>query len=410
VALLSADEGLARALELNGCALLVDPGSAGELAAFAPQVVVALDGFASQGAEGFRLLASAAPAAELVFSFANAGASSALLPALLGAPTAAGLSEREVRGWLTAAGWAVASREVVLTPHAPSGLAPDTEASLRALFEQLNPDAAADRLLLVARRGAAAPAVERVPGLVSVVVSGGPEALLAGTLGSLGAQRLRPLELVVSQPPGAETEADAAIGLRRLAGLTVTRVTGGAGAAAGANAGLAAARGRYVAFAEAGDRFDPGHLQGLFDALASGTGAWALAAPRRQPFRLARSLEAGAVGRAGWLVDRARLGAFALTFPEHTPWFEHVLFTRLALLFGPALVEGNPTTGPRRAPRGALVALLRGRPLRTLASLESLLEPPDLAALAEARLEALRPGAGRALAGLLALLKARGRP
>jgi hypothetical protein len=110
-------------------------------------------------------------------------------------------------------------------------------------------------------------------------------------------------------------------------------------------------------------------------------------------------------------VDRARLGAFALTFPEHTQVFEEVLFTRLALLFAPALVEESRTAGPRRAAGGdprALLEQLRGRPLRALATLESLLEPIDLAALVEARLEGLRPGAGRVLARALRLLGTRG--
>jgi len=40
--------------------------------AFHPDVVVAFDGFAAEGAEGFRKLAQAAPGADLVFSFANA--------------------------------------------------------------------------------------------------------------------------------------------------------------------------------------------------------------------------------------------------------------------------------------------------------------------------------------------------
>ena len=57
VALLAADPGLSQALEQNGCTLLVDPDSLEAVTAFHPDVVVAFDGFAAEGAEGFRKLA-----------------------------------------------------------------------------------------------------------------------------------------------------------------------------------------------------------------------------------------------------------------------------------------------------------------------------------------------------------------
>lgn len=91
VALLSSDPQLVSALEQNQCRVLVDPGSSAELAAFAPEVVIAFDGFASQRGDSFAMLATAAPTAELVFSFANAASATALLRALLGLGVTAGL-------------------------------------------------------------------------------------------------------------------------------------------------------------------------------------------------------------------------------------------------------------------------------------------------------------------------------
>ena len=161
VALLAADDSLKRALEQNGCTVLVDPESLDAVTAFHPDVVVAFDGFAAEGAAGFTRLAQAAPGAELVFSFANASSSSVLLRALLGVSPAPTSSERDVRAWLREAGFVVSTRDVVVTPHVDSGLSADAEAALRQLFEQLNPDAAADRLLLVAKRGAEASLPER---------------------------------------------------------------------------------------------------------------------------------------------------------------------------------------------------------------------------------------------------------
>ena len=103
VALLAADPGLSQALEQNGCTVLADPASLDEVTAFAPQVVVAFDGFAADGGEGFRKLAQAAPGAELVFSFANASSASVLIRALLGVQPGADL-QRARRAHLAARG------------------------------------------------------------------------------------------------------------------------------------------------------------------------------------------------------------------------------------------------------------------------------------------------------------------
>ena len=202
VALLAADDGLSKSLEQNGCTVLVDPDSLEAVTAFHPEVVVAFDGFAAEGAEGFRRLAQAAPGAELIFSFANASSSSVLLRSLRGVSPPPTASEGDVRGWLREAGFVVSARDVVVTPHEDSGLSADTEAALRQLFEQLNPDAAADRLLLVAKRGAEASAPERSPGLTTVIISAGDdEGALEGTVRSVAGQLQQPLEVMVVSTP-----------------------------------------------------------------------------------------------------------------------------------------------------------------------------------------------------------------
>ena len=99
-----------------------------------------------------------------------------------------------MRRWLEAAGYEVVARDRVVMPFEPTGLALDAEAGLRALLEQLNPEAAADRWLWVCRPGAAKPAEARVPGLLSAVVFDGPGR--AHTLGALERQSQKPLEVV----------------------------------------------------------------------------------------------------------------------------------------------------------------------------------------------------------------------
>jgi len=87
-----------------------------------------------------------------------------LIRALLGVSPAPTCSERDVRTWLREAGFVVSARDVVVTPHVSSGLSADTEAALRQLLEQFNPDAAADRLLLVGKRGPRPPPRSASPG------------------------------------------------------------------------------------------------------------------------------------------------------------------------------------------------------------------------------------------------------
>ncbi len=416
VVVLASDGPLVSVLEQNQCTVLADPSSLQDLTAFAPEVVVAFDGLVSEGVVAFEAIAAAAPQATLLFSFAHAASASGALQALVGAPQVRAQSEREVRAGLARAGYVVESRDIVVVPHAPSGLSADTEAALRQLFEQLNPDAAIDRLLVVAVRGAPVAEVERVPGLISVIVSSGTDLPpLEGTLAALAGQARGPLEVLVASALPHELFDRAVSRLRARASLDVHRVETAASDSAGrTNAGLARARGQYVAFLEAGELVGPLHLASLHATLEASTAAWAIASPPSlaPPFALVRWLEAGVVPRARWLIDRARLGPFALTFAEGTPLAEHLLFTRLALLFPPALASTGPSDSLPTSVHATddLRAKLAGRPLQTLTSLEALFVHEPLAVQLEQRvterLEAVRPGAGKAVAQALAWWRA----
>ncbi|MDP1822457.1 MAG: hypothetical protein Q8L48_04425 [Archangium sp.] len=416
VALLAADEGLSRALEQNGCTVLVDPDSLDAVSTFHPEVVVAFDGFAAEGVEGFRKLASAAPGAELVFSFGNASSASVLIRALLGVSPSPAASERDVRAWLREAGFVVTSRDVVVTPHVGSGLSADTEAALRQLFEQLNPDAAADRLLLVARRGAEASAPERTAGLTSVILSGGDDAgALEGTIRSVAGQLQRPLELLVISTLSEQRLDELARAAKGRAGLTLVLAGGGpVDSLARTNFGLSRARGQYVCCLEAGELLDRSHLGALVERLGTSTAAWALSSPpvdvgRR--FELERWLEAGAVLRGRYLIDRDRVGTFPLQFAEGLALGEAMFFCRLAAVFPPAWgAEPCTLDSPRTvaSSRVELLEAMKGRPLRTLSTLEAQLTPAppvDVSAVLQERIAGKSEAAGRLFGQALALVE-----
>lgn len=409
VAVLASDLTLVRAIEANGCTVLVDPPSLDELRGFAPDVVVVFDGFLLQGRDdALRALSGACGSASLLISFANAASASALLQGLLGRSPPVALSEADVRQWLTGAGYVVEARDAVVTVPPPTSLSADTEAALRQLFEQVNADAAIDRLLLVAKRGIAASPPDRTPGLVSVIVSGGSSLpALTGTVSSLVNQHRRPLELVVVANLAPEALDEAVAKARTRSGVTVlVKTLASADAAARTNVGLGLAQGQYVAFAEAGELFEPLHLTGLVKRLEEGTSAWALGAsrvsgqplaPRPAQFSLAAWLRAGWLGRSEWVIDRARLGAFALTFAEGVEGFEAIVFARLGLLFPPAWQAGAPTVErltPMASTLEPLLEAMRSRPLRGLVPLKELLqesEPPALKSMLKERLAGVDP-------------------
>lgn len=344
VALLSADAATAQAVQANGCTVLVDPESPEALAAFRPDVIVGFDAIAAPGA--FEMLAAAAPAAELAFSCANAGSAAALIGQLTGREAPRGVSEHQVHEWLRAAGYEVVHRDRVVTPFAPTGLALDAEAALRALLEQLNPEAAADRWLWVCRRAPPRPLALRTAGLLSAVAFDGPGREV--TLAALERQSQKPLEIVAS---------------------------------------VEEARGQYLALLMPGDTLSRDHYARLVQALQRGVSAWALES-NDPPLA---ALERGAVDCCAYVIDRERVGPFTLTLPRGAPAAEAVLFARLAALFPAALVAGGPSFERARkaAPIAEALPALRSRPLRLLLGLEDVLEKspePSLRALLRDRL------------------------
>ncbi len=377
VALLGGDAVLTKLLQGNGCDVLADPESVASLAAFGPAVVVAFDGFARGEDPGgaFAELAASVPDAELVFSFANAASSSALLQALVGKRPPLALSEPDVTGWLRAAGLEVTSRDVVIGPHQPTGLAVDAEAQLRQVLEQLNPDAGAERLLLVAKRAGRVVA-DREPGLLTVIVTGTNE--LQATLGALGGQPQRPLQVIVAASADVETFARPHAEKH---GFALERVvTPSADFAARTNAAVPRARGQYLAFLEAGDTVERIHFRQALKSLEAGTSAWAIAGVAQAgaavpdaAFALPAWLAAGQGARCGLVLDRDRLGPFPLTFAEGVAEAEPLFLARLAALF-PAITLRGAATVTRPTPRApfdarALAEAMKARPLRAIGPL-----------------------------------------
>ncbi len=412
VVLLGSDPTLVRTLEANGCQVLADPESLTAISAFAPDAVVAFDGFAREGngAENFAALVQAAPNADLVFSFANAASSSSLLQALVGQPPPPALAEPDVRAWLTAAGLQILSRDVVIGPHQATGLAVDAEAQLRQLLEQLNPDAGAERLLLVARAGAAVGLNGVVatspiePGLLTVLVSATSDlSALQATLGALGGQPQRPLQvLLATSGPLEEAERLGRLHAERSGFAVEVLAVASPDFAVRTNQALARARGQYLAFLEAGDTVERHHYRQALRSLEQGTSAWVIAR-LKQPgvtllehgFSLPEWLASGAAARCAVVVDRQRTGPFSLSFAEGVAEAEPLFLARLAALF-PVITSTGIPTAERPTPRPAfdahaLALAMKARPLRAIGPLVlAKQEAPQEASLTE-RLEKRLP-------------------
>ncbi|MBL8909165.1 MAG: glycosyltransferase family 2 protein [Archangium sp.] len=405
VALLASDEALVKSLESNQCTVLVDPAGRQAVLDFRPEVVVAFDGLLSEGARGLQGLRQLTGFAHLVLSFANAASSTALLKALTGHGVVTAHSEKDVRAWLRGEGFVVSSRDVVLTGHEHSSLSADTEAALRQLFEQLNPDAAADRLLLVARPGVQASPVEFTAGLTTAIVIGDDATALEGTVRSVCGQLQKPLELLVVSSLDQAKLDEITRQAKGRAGLTLHAYAREDGSTlARTNRALSRARGQYVCCLEGGELLDRSHLSLLVKALEGGTVAWAISPsspPVSAPFGVADWLEAGAVQRGRYVVDRQRIGAFAFQYADGLELAEAIFFARMAAVFSPAVVGGLPTFDTPRKPksdRAAVREALAARALRTLGTVnEQLVDAPrvSLGAEIESRLEASNPAAAR---------------
>ncbi|MFT3714202.1 MAG: glycosyltransferase family A protein [Archangium sp.] len=396
VAVLASDPTLVKALESNQCTVLVDPDSRDALRDFRPEVVVAFDGLLSEGPRGLAGLRQLTGFAQLVLSFANASSATSILKALTGKGVGQAHAEADVRSWLRSEGFVVSSRDVVLTAHEHAPLSADTEAALRQLFEQLNPDAAADRLLLVAKPGVQATPHDFTAGLTSVVLVGDDAVALEGTIRSVTGQLQKPLELVVATAL-KDSQLDAMLKpAKERAGLTVRAYSEESGdVLARTNRALSRAHGQYVCCLEAGELLDRSHLSQLVKALEGGTVAWAISpAPGvSAPFELSGWLDSGSVQRGRYVVDRTRIGAFAFQYAEGLELAEAMFFTRLSAVFTPAMVGGLPTIDTARRPRSERSGIreaLAARALRTLSTVNAeLVDAPQvsLGAEIESRLE-----------------------
>lgn len=109
-------------------------------------------------------------------------------------------------------------------------------------------------------------ALSKAP-LVSVIVrTRDRPRMLAGALASIAAQSHRPIEVVLVNDGGQTPDLAT---LRRLlddVSLVALDLAPGRGRAQAANAGIARASGRWIAFLDDDDEWLPGHLRGLVDA------------------------------------------------------------------------------------------------------------------------------------------------
>ncbi len=410
VAVLGADPALVKSLEAQKCELLVDPDDLGALEKFAPQAIVFFDGFLREGdgAANLSALAKASPDAQWIFSIANGASGARLVQALAGLPVSPGLSEKELRRWLSQLGRSVASRDLVISGHVPSGLAVDAEAALRQLFEQINPDAAADRFLYVAAPGASTPVIDPEPGLLSVLVAHTTGDGLDATLASLDRQSHRPLEVVIAAPSSERTVVEGVLTRRQERGTLAVKVISAEGdVSALFNAALLQARGQWIGWLSAGDR--PGHaahFASLVKGLEGGTSAWAVALASAAMSASASSVPSLATHGAV-LVDRLRSGPFSLQLPEGIAAAPAVLVSRLISIF-PVTRVPSPAPVELATPAATLPSdAFKARPLRTLSMLvePAAPPPPSLAAAVDHALGQANPTLQNAVRSLADRLK-----
>ncbi|MCY1022008.1 glycosyltransferase family 2 protein [Pyxidicoccus sp. MSG2] len=412
VALVGSDASLSRALNDAGCEV-VEGAEAG------PTHVVLMDEPSASALESvLGAWATAAPGAELLFGFRNAGAGASLLATFLeGVPARPGPSESAVRHRFAACGLRVLTREAYPAPKGRGPLPAEAERSLRDVFAQLRPDAEDDVVLYALAREANAdvstatasggrsatssasggtlpPAsTGLVPDLLSVIVWAGPEhrESLDEAVFSLACQDQRPLEVVVvehsgaASPPGSGSAEACLETYRRIEDFSsqVVRVAPGEGF----SAALRVARGQYLAFLDASGLVYPRHFVNLIAALKSGDAAWAVSRAYRDalrtsdgeayvetkvPFPLGDVLELEHLRRHPWLmnavvIDRARLAGIPLHLEDPATESPASLLLRLASVFEPLFINGLPTCeqrGPEPiAPGPALAEVRVLRPL-----------------------------------------------
>jgi hypothetical protein len=383
VALLADDDALAQMLRGNGHTVLANPEEAQALESFDAELVVAFDGFLTD-AKALALVANVAPRAELLLCIHNAASATSLLSALCGRePSRKERSSStlpELTQWLAQHGYSIHSQEPVVMPHQPLALSADTEAQLRQLFEQLNPQSAADRYVIHAKRQIAhVPEIEAK--LVSLVVAdSADESALVGTLLSLSRQRLKPFEMVVVSNRDLDDlwrplKGRAHISLHQVEQKNSPSITKRESPAALWNSGLAQARGQYVSLLEAGTLCEPNHFANLKAALESSTRAWSVA---HHEGLLGELLDSTAASSANWMVDVSLIGNFSFSMAD-SDQAEAMLFLRLHALFAPVFVGGGANLPKPPAPaQKTLLDVLTARPLQALRPVAWQLLKPSL--------------------------------
>lgn len=376
VLLVGGEPGVASALVEQGAEVLEVEAAKEKGRAFQPHAVLFGPRLAEapDGEGHFRAVVEAAPGADVFLHVWNEGAAQELLGVLLGRQRRAGArGEAGVRQWLGACGLVLEERLPLPGEAQPLPLPTETVERLRSLLHQLSPDSSVDQFLYVARREAVAvppspEATPLVPGLLSIVLWAGSEATRAEldrTLFSIACQDQTPFELILVAPTATPTALVSLQELltryRGLADFESRLVAGEEPPARLLNRGIAAARGQYLSFLTPEAIVYPDHYRRLVAALGAGRSAWAFARARlaftessggtpyiraRYPLPVGEELDwsyllEGRCAREGFLVDRTRIGAFALQLAEDGTELDVApLVVRLAALFTPAFTAG----------------------------------------------------------------------
>jgi hypothetical protein len=396
IALLGEDEVLVQRLEAAGCTLRCyarsgfDSTTSGAtrlsdevregLETLNPEVIILLDDWVAVSSPGelMRELHAAAPRASLALAFHNAASANTLLSLLTGGGLAPSATEEQVHQWLSASGLSLHCRHLVRETRPEGRLAQDTEQALMRLFQQLNPSSSASRLLYWVCNTIETTAPvhllgDWVPGLLSVIIRNQSLArmgYLDHAIFSLACQNHAPLEIVIasqSEEPGVE-EAIRQV-LERHSSLgdysyQIIREPSSQDIRARLlNLGIRAARGQYIAFLDDDDVVYPQHYERLIALLRKGQAAWAVGRTRRASFRTGPQGELYCYDKAtmpraesfdlaalvidnfitchSYVLDRSRLGRFALEFSEKMTVLEDYLFLlHLAALFRPDYLPG----------------------------------------------------------------------
>lgn len=397
VALWGEDAALTRRLEAAGCTVRCWPlpqlgassgpylsdETRGALDTLRPEVIVLLEGWVSVPSPEvlLRELHAAAPGASLALPFRNAASACSIVSLLSGGGSVPSATEEQVRRWLSASGLSLHQRHLVRESQPEGLLARDTEQALLQLFQQLNPSSSASRLLYwvcdtVETVTPARQPGELVPGLLTVIIRNQNLSRLGyldHAIFSLACQDYGPLEIVItsqSQEPGVVEALQQVLERHKPVGGYSYQILLEPSSqdirARLLNLGMRAGRGQYVAFLDDDDVIYPQHYARLIELLRNGQSAWAVGRtqrayfrkdsqgglycynkvtmPRPESFDLAALVIDNYITCHSYVLDRTRMGRFALEFPEQMTVLEdYVFLLKLSALFRPDFLSGPPS-------------------------------------------------------------------